>query len=292
MTCRIRFRRKSFGRIMVKKGLMDMSNTLEKYAFENYYFGNKATCREERQYALFLYNVFLKKLYFDRTENKQYELTDKETKILAACLSQDCIANIEIVNVFYEFSALRDNFAAATNKEEFNEALIKGVFPNEADAKAVINSLSKFNNKANSKSSALADHLGKLNMEFFENQEQLKIEQLKILYLIRCMMNAKADIVVLFKENNEYRVRALECKFKSGESKYKALHELYAEVNPLTQTEVQKDVLKYLFKGIEVDGKIINIEVDNSIIKFTQKAKTDEATKNTVEININVFNDL
>lgn len=262
-----------------------MTNTVGCFEYNRYFFGDKHICREERQYALFLYNIFLKKLYIDK-EVGNLELSDEEKDIIKNCLDIQEINGLKIINVFYEFSAMRDLFAKAENRVEFNEKLIVSVFASRGteNAEAAIAALKECRNKNNSNNCSLYDNLGHLNMSRFKDGlQKLSDDALKTIYLIRCMMNAKADIVVLYKSGSDNnKATALECKYKSGEGKYKDLHDINKKIDALRQTEVQTAVLEYLF------ADFVKEKCTSKIVHFVDNAqdKNDDDKENKIVIEI------
>ncbi len=93
-------------------------------------------------------------------------------------------------------------------------------------------------------------------MAFFENIEDK--DTATQIYTIRCMMNAKPDIVICYTRNNKNYVVALECKFESGEGYYKGL---IGRKIVLKQTAVQEKILDFLFEDTNIDKSV-------KIVKF------------------------
>lgn len=80
-------------------------------------------CREERQFAVFLYNVFW--------ENRNKEITTLDSdhkKVIRECLYLDENSEFTIEDVYFEATLMRDYFAICLDKTDFNKKLLAFCF--------------------------------------------------------------------------------------------------------------------------------------------------------------------
>ncbi len=173
-------------------------------------------CREERQYAVFLYNIL-------RFYRKPEMRCGKTKRIFTVCgIPED--ANIK--KVFYEATFMRDFF-------ERNRRLILG--KDEEGKMPGILVQTEFTRKKKS-----MDKNDAFNYKLMEYVHKGKVENcteedLKYnlghhvphaelseeeLFAVKCMMEAKPDIAVLYEKGGKEYLLFLECKFESGESFY------------------------------------------------------------------------
>lgn len=202
--------------------------------------GNYSVCREERQYAVFLYNILRA---YSNPERRQGEVQEK---IFNACGLKN---NYEIEKVFYEATFMRDIF-------ERNRRIVLG----EGQEDKLLNKTfspscyevsygQSFNCKlkeyiAESKDSEKnPEKDSKKNSYKEHNLGHAKEEDLgyKKDEDMAPMMNAKPDIAVIYKvdegEETKRYLLFIECKFESGESKYE---------DGKSQREVQGKIAEFL----------------------------------------------
>lgn len=269
------------------KEVQDFSklNYYDLCANPGYFIGDNRICREERQYALFLYNCFLSCL--------KGNSSDVDESIVRKCLKLKENEEISITNVIYEFTALRDIFNGLNGekKQSFNEWLCGRLGAGE-----IVELLKETKSKRAKIGGKfyIEWNLGGIPMEFFENivkESNGKYENAVNLYWVRCMMNAKADIVVFYKKDNVPCVAALECKFESKESTYDELYDVLKKEKTedkcdpsndlkLKQTDVQQQILALLFPD--------NCNKSVKIIRFTKNNPTSNQEGEEC-ININDF---
>lgn len=215
-----------------------------KFTIENFLEKDGAFCREERQYALFLYNG----LCFDQ-------------EVAKAILGEGAT----VKNVFYEATLMRDLFCADRKRRllEYEESAC--LHQLEAGDKEVAKKLDTpddedkekrlYKNKT-AKGKELGDTfneklvnfllkkyekgmkyepIDKEDCEFYINRNlgtnsfsELKKDELpepiaRIAEVAKTMMNAKPDIAVLYEQGTETKLIFLECKYCSKESTYEAI---------------------------------------------------------------------
>ena len=194
---------------------------------------NNPVCREERQYAAFLYSMFLNVM-----NNKGGK---EEIKIVS-----DIIKNYDsIVHVFFEVSIMRDYFYALSvnEKTEFNKALLisRGITSDDIDV--------------------IPDSLGSPSKDWREKQNSLPRDKSSELQYARYMMRAKPDLMVLFTRGERKYVRIIECKYTQEEGRYKDCDGRLK----IKQKEVQASIIAFLFgeNGIlKFDGETVLYEGD------------------------------
>ncbi len=185
------------------------------FDLEKFLDSDNPVCREERQYALFLYNCIDKaKACGEIKNNELLKLFDDAGK------------NIRIKGVYYEVTFMRDFFWADREAKDntFNEKLYEFLY-GKSCSKKISNS-----NKSR--------HVNKWILSEGETQP----------YLMRFMMNAKPDIAVWYsaeKDNVEQDYLSFfECKYESYEDKYN-----YCEGDDsktVYQTTIQMLILMFL----------------------------------------------
>lgn len=225
---------------------------------------NKILCNEERQFALFLYNVFLEKKR--RPGNNR---NNNIANIVNKCLfgSESPNRKFEIQDIYFEATLMRDYFKQNANKEEFNKKLL--LFCLGGDKSAVVNDLlEKLGDKKN-------HNLGQrtvkkaVNTLYNDVLDKLKIEEKARIDLARMMMNATPDILVVYKdsENGNLHVQALECKYKSSEGRYTDV----AGVSVQMQFYVQECIMSFLFGKNELFGRNES-SIENRLPIFPEKS--------------------
>lgn len=241
---------------------------------------NYSICREERQYAVFLYNILRK--YRKPEDRKGIE------KVFDACGIPE---EADIKHVFYEATFMRDFFERNrrihwTEKAEekllqksyypkekslrgensFNYRLLKYVYEDKYEDTFPIPQRC-WNQKER--------NLGHSTNENFNMFEEEKRDELQL--GVRQMMNAKPDIAVVYCMSEEveqhvtktYYLLFLECKFESYESSDQCkiqgkianfLCENYLEnieVSPLMGKESKTEALIVWFTRKPEEGKIL-----------------------------------
>ena len=231
----------------------------------NNYFGGKdkegneikPICREERQYALFMYNKIL-----ELVQKEQSDYNDND-KILLGNLGLD--VNSKILNVYYEVTFMRDFiFKEKINKgKDFNDSLynyIKDKIQNDCQLKWLtlkdeiehlmdkdkekykyilsdykLNKDNPFNIKNFGKESIYktvnygSSVKGKIkhNIEGISDKLDKSDKEewhYSVRILMRAMMNSKADIGILYLDKEKkYHLKFIECKYESDESDVRLL---------------------------------------------------------------------
>lgn len=230
-----------------------------KCSVENFIKDKYSICREERQYAVFLY-VILRK--YNDPEMDERKNDGDVSKIFAACSIPE---NAKIEHVFYEPTFMRDFFERNRRNvlgEDLDRILLQKTFsPPNYDYQV------KENKKDNSFNYKLIKYVckkiyeekygkkidildmkpeeynleeynlgGWISKNFKDTEEKIICRMIGMIDTefqkkaviqdrIRQMMNVKPDIAVIYskeKENEKIReLLFLECKFESGESSYK-----------------------------------------------------------------------
>lgn len=196
------------------------------YDLSLYLGGKEPICREERQYAAFLYSIFL------QAKNDKDNLSSESQNIINNCLNISCLKNIEIIDVYFEAAILRDFH------NQFRNGFNKGLFK-FADIDNDINSL-----KENARSIMYEHNLGETTaVKTINNLDNQEIKRKAL--LLSKMMNAKPDLLVIYSDGKKIYARILECKYKSNAGKYKD-DEGSETIN---QELVQECILAFLFRS-------------------------------------------
>ncbi len=223
---------------------MDKNTRKEEISIENFICDEFSICREERQYALFLYNIICKYSNF----KKRREQSQNVKNIFTACHIPD---NASIDHVFYEVTFMRDFFernrriyssdqCEITPEKSFNVKLIKYVYEQtHKEHKNIVEYSGKEYN------------LGQNAIEFeklFINGKNIPDSEKDCLkYRVKWMMNAKPDIAVIYHiaENNLKFLLFIECKFNSKESLY-SYTDKKGYIERMGQRELQWNIAKFL----------------------------------------------
>ena len=215
------------------------------------YLGRKLVCREEREFALFLYLAFL--------EKKKGNLDPWITELVKFCLEekeQDPI----IEEVYYEATLMRDYFAGCKKRsgseaEEFNRGLLHFCLDflpcGKERADKCIEELTE------NCGGRMDCHLGTKkvkdaikkrypNIKAIMKNETEDVPQLyekACLDIARMMMNATPDLLVIYRIGGERYAKALECKYQSGQGTYEDV----LGVGIKMQYFIQECVMSFLF---------------------------------------------
>ncbi len=237
------------------------------YSIESFIQDSHSICREERQYALFLYNILCR---YGSAKMRKSLKNEKKTKI--EHIFQVCrLKNAEkIGQVFYEASFTRDFFyrSKTANNGNFNDALIHYIYKEIMGCDGPIKYVGKVNN------------LGHNQLEREDLSPKIQDGQFeKLRFKAKCMMNVKPDIAVLYEENGRRYFLFLECKFETKEKPYKDKK----TAMKLSQREVQwmvADFLcKYCFEG-EIALSSHMVEKKSCLVQFVRNG----GEKNGIEI--------
>ncbi|MCR5686179.1 MAG: hypothetical protein K6G81_12340 [Lachnospiraceae bacterium] len=263
-----------------------MSDSDYKPSIDSYLIkGETSWCREERQMALFLYNVLLGLKKGQSVGNEAIE------KALIDVFGCKKLSDIEVTQVYYEAAILRDYFyyLSDDDKIDFNQKLLNFCFlQSEKESNTVTEGIRRLveryclvekNGKVNKKGKSLTgakedlykcadlcvndeDENDKsrekpwpgcvlknnevIRKEDISLEDENEIKRLMIKQKIHfaCMiMNAKPDIMVIYKEKNEKKALILECKYESEAGKYKD----FAGVESIDQEFLQEMIMQFLF---------------------------------------------
>ena len=256
-------------------------NSTEEYglSIKNFINGKYSICREERQYALFLYNILryyrtpgIRKRKGNEAVKDIFQYIFRESELKK---NDDTVDQVVVDHVFYEATFMRDFFernrrlrlgGGDENKllnakfspkssnykiqrdKSFNYKLIKYVCKYETKIKNVKQLCSKC--EFGKEGVCIERNLGHNEIECTKQYKKIK-------YYARWMMNATPDIAVIYhydkKEEQKYLL-FLECKFESGESVY-SYRDKNNEENDKTQREIQWMVADFLCKKEGYLGK-------------------------------------
>lgn len=188
-------------------------------SIEGFLENEYSICREERQYAVLLYNVLR---YYGKTERRG---SDEIKRIFKAC---QIPAEAEVVQVFYEATFMRDFFERnrriVLGKYDERKLIQKTFSPSEYkvdDENSFNYKLIQYVHEHYNKEFNAAEPLVYLDEErnLGRNKICTKLSEYEK-YMIRCMMEAKPDLAVIYMEKGETYLLFLECKFDSDESCY------------------------------------------------------------------------
>lgn len=245
-------------------------------------------CREERQYAVLLYNI----LRFYRKP----EMRCGETGRIFKVCGMPKEANIK--KVFYEATFMRDFF-------ERNRRLVLG--KNEEGKIPGILTQKDFNRKTKViESMDMNDFFNYKLMKYVHKGEVEDCEGKDLIYnlgryvphaklsedelfTIKCMMEAKPDIAVLYEKDNKQYLLFLECKFESGESSYANKD----KSNRKKQSEIQWMIADFLCRTY-LEGKTevsesMRDKKSSCLVRFVRKdgKKAEEEIKISDLVNLN-----
>lgn len=260
------------------------------------YIDGEHICREERQYALFLYMIFIK------AKNGE-ELSKDESDVVKACLGIEANKQFKINQVFYEAALMRDAFEDDRQKNDnknkkntyhpdynvkcrygvseksFNEELLTGLFDENKgfefaediykkniDKKNIEEIFKKIPRYYNLKNLTGFDSPNKIIHIARHNAEADLIKcdddfSYFVLLEAHNMMNAKPDIMVIYEtdktDKQETYYKCLECKYTSEEEN---------NIN-YKQTRTQCNILRFLFSADKN-------KIDVNIIRFVDDEKS------------------
>lgn len=248
---------------------------------------NYSVCREERQYAVFLYNILC---YYRRPERRCQQARD----IFKACGLKDAI----VEQVFYEATFMRDFFErnrrlvlGKGEEKKMPDILLQKSFTRknksmEEKAKDAFNyKLMEYVHKG--KVEGWTDGDLRYNLGRYVPGAKLSEDEK---FTIKCMMEAKPDIAVLYKKSNNDKkdyLLFLECKFESDESFY------YSEKqNKMKQSRIQWKIADFLCKTyLKEEAEVSeSMKGENSrLVRFVRKdgERPDEEIRISDLVNLN-----
>lgn len=225
------------------------------------YLGRKLVCREERQFALFLYLAFL--------EKKKGNSDPWITELVKFCLDEE-EQDLIVEEVYYEATLMRDYFAgcekgSGSEAEKFNQELLHfclDFLPCDTEkgkcekcgwerAKKCIEELTE------DCGGRMDYHLGTKrikdavekrypNLRAMMKNETEGVSQLyekACLDIARMMMNATPDLLVIYRIGEKRYAKALECKYQSEQGTYEDV----IGVKIKMQYFIQECVMSFLF---------------------------------------------
>lgn len=246
-----------------------------KVSIRNYLTDDEfSICREERQYALFLYNVL-------RAEsNGKYlklpdELKNKLTNIMELC----GLNGMSVKSVFYEATFMRDFFERDRRLWYCgtNYIRLKNVdfSYNKTRTIEIQEERKSFNQRLMEYVNGKGDYgYDLINDEYFHKYMDYHLgsnfnpdEKYNDFFQeIKYLMNSKPDIAVVCKDASENTyLKFIECKFESGESKY----------GDKTQTAIQNKIADFICNVLckeEFNGGDNDCSKASTLAKFTRKS--------------------
>lgn len=283
------------------------------FTIENFLSTDGAFCREERQYALLLYNclcfgdkeviegilgdgVQVEKVFYEATLMRDLFCADRKVRLLDydenQCMHQLEESDKEVAKRLNKLDARGDYVKNAESDcsyrgETFNEKLVYFLL-----------------NKYEEKYGKLAD----VQCNFFVNRnlgtnnfssvkkEEIPNPYVRIAKVAKTMMNAKPDIAVFYRNNGRNKLVFLECKYCSGESAYEAVlenrdwlvhteesgKEVAKQGNVQSQGQLltQDLICEFICQVLGGAGEITECKIENSkskMIKFVEAEKRCEA---------------
>lgn len=240
-------------------------------------------CREERQFAVFLYN-YLK------------SHTDLQDEVVKCCLDLEDGIEGEIKDVYFEAALMRDYYhdADAENKKEFNKSLLNFCVgwlekeneetPKLLTKRLIENFLTRLEDDNAQPSYNLGQKVAKAAMkDMFISTEEIKVllekKEMDIQHarakasfdIASMMMNATLDLLVVYEVNEKTYVKALECKYESEEGRYEDI----AGVKCRMQLFIQECVMSFLFGKRKklVDGRDDTDGIEEHLPPYPGKSK-------------------
>lgn len=252
---------------------VSIDNYLIEGRYEQDYGPEYSICREERQYALFLYNVlraYSKGIYSEKTVGE--DISELEN-ILKLC----GLEGMKINKIYYEATFMRDFFERDRRlgycKEAYERLKNKDfsyeksrTVENDDNSKSFNQRLMEYVNEhgkygydviGNRAFHGYMDlHMGS-SMDVDEQYSKMFAE-------IKYMMNSKPDIAVVCEKDGRKILRFIECKFESGESKYG--DEPQTVIQSKIADFICNDLCKEYFNGGNND-----CSKASSLVTFTRK---------------------
>lgn len=252
----------------------------------------KSYCREECQFAVFLYDIFLKE------KMKREYIKYKEENIIRKCLKVDESISIKIEEVYFEVTLMRDYFNE--NRGEFNKKLLEFCLgylqsdevcesrPKEIDD--ILDWLKVEDKKIKSRNMGEKEAVKIIRGKYFtpdelkekikdEKNKEGKIDERKMreaisLDIAKKMMNAALDILVIYRElhdeetedDGKLKAKALECKYLSDEGSYEDI----AGVKCRMQLFIQECIMCFLFGKSNAEKS----DIEDHIPKCPDKKNT------------------
>lgn len=276
----------------------------------NFICDEYSICREERQYAVFLYNILRKYSTLISREKKADKTISKVRKIFEACRLED--ANID--HVFYEPTFMRDFYERNrrlrySKTEDWESKLLNKSFTANKDATEEYYKIESFNKEliryvykqmcekhTKDEKIEIGDfekecNLGQNEIEFEKikigGKELGDLEKERIQYKIKWMMNAQPDIAVIYhkgEDNTPKLLLFIECKFLSKESSYPApAYYTNGEQKNVKQRQVQWMIADFLCDYLDKTEKIKRSPVmknkKSRLVQFVRKGETKIAEK-------------
>ena len=228
-------------------------------------------CREERQYAAMLFYIFM---------SEKGKKNGTQNDIIKRCLKlDDSTTSVIIEEVYFEATLMRDFFEA--DRSKFNKQLLEyclgWLYPEKDGKNSEFEEIKKkwmeaFSIKNSSRNLGQSKSKKKIKEKFNLNSEIVRdrINQNKIsdeseefkkfvkqikekacLDIAGMMMNATPDILVVYRvgtsKSEKRYVKALECKYLSGEGDYEDV----AGVGCKMQFFIQECIMHFCFGNTE-----------------------------------------
>ncbi len=245
------------------RGIRNADNNRYNCSIENFIRDEYSICREERQYAVFLYNILRK---YGKGQSREKLAGEEKEDILAILEACGIEADDDIEYVFYEATFMRDFFkrerrycAVIKNKASLADVLLQRDYEKEEKTKTDFNRRlieyvfqwaggdpPEMNMENGDKESGEEDAYLRYNLGRNIPKECRGLEKLEkaeepetagnVREKLRAMMNSKPDIAVIYQKNGQRYLLFIECKFESSEGRY----------DSLSQREVQYHIADFL----------------------------------------------
>ena len=257
-----------------------MCNENGKWSIEDYVNGDCSICREERQYALYLSNVL-------RYYGKHYQKLKEDVKaqnIFESIFFKKDMRDITVENVFYEATFMRDIFERNRRyylTEEKNCDKLKKVYAQKSfkpKRYRVDKKEDSFNYKlikfCRGNEPVYNDKIEEINYGHNAPEDYKNIK-----HKMQAMMNAKPDLAIVYRENDNRYLLFIECKFDSYESEYYSNGNDNEDKMILYQREAQGLIAEFLCNKnkdscLPDDSYLSDLNVSKLMKNDTKKYKT------------------
>ena len=246
--------------------------------FEQYFNGDISVCREERQYALFLYNRLLTIIEKQKKE-KALDKNDKE--ILKACGIEE--NGIQILSAAYEATYMRDIFFKDVQVRNGGKTVKKNLCVKNTEDKdydcfntrlyLYVCEMLGFEKKLPEAGIYVNRNFGKKIVSPDKNLDE------KLITELRQMMQSKPDLAIVYAKTDkndklEKHLKLIECKYLSPEGHYSGN----------SQTSIQDKIAEFLCGRILKDTKAdLSNGTGDNIVYFRSKANKAKLSRKVKE---------
>ena len=267
---------------------------------------NEPVCREERQYALFLYNRLLNMV------DKKFETLSIDDQHLFRKIFNQNKKNIKILRVYYEVSFLRDFFKKGNLELKdylnFNKKLydyVLSIFYDDKEKHSLsklFESIIQYHQNLPNFNDEYEKYLPSKNSDIFNSLKSFlplsyrnygsitkkDVNNIKdipsfVIKLMQTMMNSKPDIGIIYEIQRKKYLKFIECKYISREGSTNLLDINCDNKNKkdlkfpyiLRQTHIQYYIADFVCKELIGNNRI---EADIPLLlKFINKSKENDS---------------